>query len=41
MYRRSLEGSSGEAVKDLGHEAADSAKGVAHKAEDAVQQKSA
>lgn len=37
MYRRSVEGSSAEAAKDLQHEVTDSAKDVAKKAEGAVE----
>ncbi|EFE33697.1 uncharacterized protein ARB_07644 [Trichophyton benhamiae CBS 112371] len=36
LYRRSQDGSAKEAVKDLAHEATDSAKAAVHKAEEAV-----
>lgn len=37
LYRRSVEGSSAEAAKELEHEVADSAKSAVKKAEDVVE----
>ena len=39
LYRRSLDGSTREALKDMGHEASDSTKKMVEKAEEAVHHK--